>query len=79
MSIGAAGFAVASTPECQISIDDIIADKVVYLTNNLKILETLFANDDKIKMLEKMVDQNGLEHLIAFRGVFDDGTFKHYW
>lgn len=79
ISFGIAGFAVASAPESQISIDDIVADKVVYLTNNLKVLKRLVGNEDKAKQFEKLVDVSGLEHLIALRGVFNDGTYKNYW
>jgi hypothetical protein len=79
MSIGVAGFAVASAPESQISIDDIKADKVVYLTHNLKVLERLLGDSDKVQLFEKLVDESGLEHLIALRGVFNDATFSNYW
>lgn len=79
MSIGAAGFAVASAPESQISIEKIKADKVVYLTHNLKVLKRLIGTDTKAKLFEKLVDEGGLEHLIPLRGVFNDGTYLNYW
>lgn len=79
MSIGVAGFAVASALESQISINDIKADKVIYLTHNLKVLKRLLGDEDKTQMFENLVDENGLEHLIALRGVFNDGTFRNYW
>ena len=78
MALGAAGFAVASTEDSQIHVDDIKADKVVYLTHNLDMLERLLDTPGKVQLFEKIVDQCGLEHLIALRGVFNDATFQMY-
>lgn len=78
MAVGAAGFAVASTDDSQVHIDDIMADKVVYLTQNVDMLDRLFDTPGKIQLFEKIVNQCGLEHLIALRGVFHDGTYTIY-
>ncbi len=79
MALGVAGFAVASTSEEQIAIDDILADKVIYLTSNMKLFELLLQTDEKINLFERLVDLSGLEHLIPLRCIQEDATYKHYW
>ncbi len=79
MDICAAGFIVATAQESQIKIADIVSDKVVYLSHNPVLLEQLLGDKDKQNLMEKLANEHGLDHLIAVRGVFADGTFKNYW
>jgi len=70
------GYAAASSE--MISDEDLLADKVVFASNNFKCIKRVLNTKEKREKVEKALDKHGLEHLIKVRGVLSDGTYEDF-
>ncbi len=71
------GYAYASSD--MISDDDLLADKVVFASNNFKCIKRVLKTKEKREKVERVLDKHGCEHLIKIRGVLSDGTYEDFW
>lgn len=76
--IGAAGYYAAAADPSQISDEDFFADRVVFASNNFMAIKRIVSTEERRKIVEKILDDAGFEHLITVRLIASNETWGDF-
>lgn len=77
--IALAGYNAGAADISQITDEDILADRVVFATNNSMAIEAVVASAEKRDKVEKILDDAGFEHLITVRLISSAETWTDFF
>jgi len=70
------GYAVASSPD--LTDEDVLGDRVVFVSGNFKFIQRALSTPEKRKLFEMVIKENALEHMITTRCILSNGTYRDY-
>ena len=76
--IAKAGYYAGASDKSQITDEDILADRVVFASNNFMAINAVVSTAEKRAKNEKILDDAGFEHLITVRFISNAETWADF-
>jgi len=74
-----AGYYAGCAVSEQICAEDYLQDRVVFASANFRAIQRLLGTKEKRDLVEKLIDNNGFEHLITVRMIGENLLWKDFW